>query len=196
MGLQLAAPYPQDLTGTLTLTFTPDSFADDPTIQFASGGRTVNFKIPANTTTAVFGQSNQVQFSSGTVAGVITLTPILCCRWCGCYAEARHSENDPDYVERAGAAEPANRYADGNQLRTAYHGLRHIAIRERAPIEFHAERGLDAIDDLDSCELRFRFQLLVSDDGVPNGREPVHGLGDRQPRWQWKCRAVGVRFRK
>lgn len=75
VGLQLAAPYSQDLTGTLTLTFTPDSFADDPTIQFASGGRTVNFRIPANTTNAVFGQSNQVPFSSGTVAGVITLTP-------------------------------------------------------------------------------------------------------------------------
>ena len=86
MGLQLASPYAQDLTGTLTLTFTPDSFADDPTIQFASGGRTVNFKIPANTTSAVFGQASQVQFSSGTVAGVITLTPILCDRWCGCDA--------------------------------------------------------------------------------------------------------------
>jgi len=75
VGLQMAAPYAQDLTGTLTLTFTPNSFADDPTIQFASGGRTVNFKIPANTTSAVFGQASQVQFSSGTVAGTITLTP-------------------------------------------------------------------------------------------------------------------------
>ena len=75
VGLQLAAPYAQDLTGTLTLTFTPNAVADDQTIQFASGGRTVNFKIPANTTSAVFGQSNQVQFSSGTVAGTITLTP-------------------------------------------------------------------------------------------------------------------------
>jgi len=75
VGLQLAAPYPQDLTGTLTLTFAPGSFADDQTIQFASGGRTVNFKIPANTTGAVFGQAGQVQFSSGTVAGVITFTP-------------------------------------------------------------------------------------------------------------------------
>jgi hypothetical protein len=75
VGLQLAAPYAQDLTGTLTLTFTPDSFADDPTIQFVSGGRTVNFKIPANTTSAVFGLASTVQFSAGTVAGVITLTP-------------------------------------------------------------------------------------------------------------------------
>jgi hypothetical protein len=75
VGLQLAAPYAQDLTGTLTLTFTPNAVADDQTIQFASGGRTVNFKIPANTTSAIFGQANQVQFSSGTVAGTITLTP-------------------------------------------------------------------------------------------------------------------------
>ncbi|MBZ5676133.1 MAG: choice-of-anchor D domain-containing protein [Acidobacteriia bacterium] len=75
VGLQLATTYPQDLTGTLTLTFTPDSFADDPNIQFSSGGRTVSFRIPANTTSAVFGQSNQVPFSAGTVAGMITLTP-------------------------------------------------------------------------------------------------------------------------
>jgi hypothetical protein len=75
VGLQLASPYPQDLTGTLTLTFTPDSFVDDPNIQFASGGRTVSFRIPANTTSAVFGQSSQVPFSAGTVAGMISLTP-------------------------------------------------------------------------------------------------------------------------
>ncbi len=77
VGLTLAQPYPMDLTGALTLTFASGSFADDPNIQFSTGGRTVNFTIPANTTTAVFGGSNQVQFQAGTVAGAITFTASL-----------------------------------------------------------------------------------------------------------------------
>ncbi|HLG98166.1 MAG TPA: choice-of-anchor D domain-containing protein [Bryobacteraceae bacterium] len=76
VGLTLDNPYPFDVTGTLTLAFTPVSFADDPIIQFATGGRTITFKIPANTTTAIFGASaTSVQFQSGTVAGTITFTP-------------------------------------------------------------------------------------------------------------------------
>ena len=76
IGLNLAAPYPSDITGTLTLTFASNSFVDDPTIQFASGGRTVNFTIPANTDTAIFGSgANAVRFQTGTVAGTITITP-------------------------------------------------------------------------------------------------------------------------
>ena len=76
VGVALAEAYPLDLTGKLTLTFLPDSFADDPSIQFSSGGRTVDFRIPANSTEAVFGESaKQVQFQSGTVAGVISVTP-------------------------------------------------------------------------------------------------------------------------
>jgi hypothetical protein len=76
VGLILTAPYAFDVVGTLTLTFTSGSFADDPAIQFANGGRTVNFKIPANTTAAVFGAgASTVQFQAGTVGGVITLIP-------------------------------------------------------------------------------------------------------------------------
>ena len=73
VGLSLAQPYPMDLTGKLTLSFASDSFADDPNIQFASGGRTVSFTIPANTTDAVFGSSKQVQFQAGTVSGTIQI---------------------------------------------------------------------------------------------------------------------------
>jgi hypothetical protein len=74
VALGIPQPYPLDLTGKLTLTFASDSFADDPSIQFASGGRTVNFTIPAGTTDAVFGSAKQVQFQAGTVAGVISVT--------------------------------------------------------------------------------------------------------------------------
>jgi hypothetical protein len=73
VSLAIAAAYPIDLTGKLTLTFASDSFADDPSVQFASGGRTVNFTIPAGTTDAIFGSSKQVQFQAGTVAGVVSV---------------------------------------------------------------------------------------------------------------------------
>ena len=77
ISLALSQPYSLPLTGTLTLTFASASFANDPNIQFASGGQSVNFTIPANTLNAVFGSSQQVQFQAGTVAGVITFTASL-----------------------------------------------------------------------------------------------------------------------
>ena len=68
--LQLANPYPVVLTGTVTLTFTPlAGQQDDPNIQFASGGRTKTFQIPANSTA-----TPSIQFQAGTVAGAIGLT--------------------------------------------------------------------------------------------------------------------------
>lgn len=76
IGLSLASPYPSALQGTLTLTFVPAAFADDSSIQFASGGRTVNFTIPANTTQAVFnGNTNSIPLQTGTTAGNIVITP-------------------------------------------------------------------------------------------------------------------------
>jgi hypothetical protein len=76
LGLALASPYPLAISGTLTLSFAPAAFTDDPAIQFATGGRNVNFTIPANTTQAIFGPvATQVQFQTGTVAGTITITP-------------------------------------------------------------------------------------------------------------------------
>ena len=76
VGLALASAYPTDITGTLTLTFVPGSFSDDPAIQFATGGRTVAFRIPANTTNAIFsGGASTIAFQTGTVAGNISITP-------------------------------------------------------------------------------------------------------------------------
>ncbi|MEK7409038.1 MAG: choice-of-anchor D domain-containing protein [Acidobacteriota bacterium] len=76
VGLTLDAPYPIALSGTLTLAFNSDVFSNDPAVQFATGGRTINFTIPANTRNAVFQQNlTQVRIQTGTVAGTITLTP-------------------------------------------------------------------------------------------------------------------------
>jgi hypothetical protein len=75
VGLSLARPAEIPLTGRLTLNFNSDSFSDDRTIQFATGGRTVDFRIPAGATDAIFGENaRQVLFQAGTVAGQITLT--------------------------------------------------------------------------------------------------------------------------
>jgi hypothetical protein len=73
--LTLATAYPVAISGTLTLTVS-GNLPGDPAVQFSSGGRTVPFVIPANSTGAVFGSSGtQIGFQSGTVAGTIVLTP-------------------------------------------------------------------------------------------------------------------------
>lgn len=70
---QLSAPYPIALAGTMTLTFTPSAGEpDDPSIQFATGGRTFNFTLAANSST-----TPAVALQSGTVAGNITVTLTL-----------------------------------------------------------------------------------------------------------------------
>jgi hypothetical protein len=75
VGLTLAAPYPVALAGTLTLT-SSGTLPPDPAVQFATGGKTVAFRIPANSTAAIFGaQGTQIGLQTGTVAGTTTLTP-------------------------------------------------------------------------------------------------------------------------
>jgi hypothetical protein len=73
--LSINEPYAVSLAGTLTLTFAPDTGAGDSTIQFSTGGRTVDFTIPAGTTTAQF--PAPLAFQTGTVAGTITVSAQL-----------------------------------------------------------------------------------------------------------------------
>jgi hypothetical protein len=62
------------ITGTVSLAFVPATTgAQDQTIQFSSGGTTASFTIPAGQTTAIFSVASEA-FSTGTVAGTITLT--------------------------------------------------------------------------------------------------------------------------
>jgi len=58
---------------SLSLTFTPDSGADDPAIQFSTGGRTARITIPAGSTNGV----TDVGIQTGTVAGLIAITSQL-----------------------------------------------------------------------------------------------------------------------
>ena len=76
-GVTLTAPTPVQLDGTLTLTFQPNAAgtpADyhDPATQFASGGTTVDFTVPAGAGIATLPQNGAIQ--QGTVAGTITVT--------------------------------------------------------------------------------------------------------------------------
>jgi hypothetical protein len=76
IGLSLASPYPLALSGTLTMTVLPQGFSADPAIQFSTGGKTVAFTIPANSTNAVFANgSTSVKMQTGSTAGTITLAP-------------------------------------------------------------------------------------------------------------------------
>jgi hypothetical protein len=75
VSLTLANSYPLNLGGTLTIT-TSGNFGTDQSVQFETGGRAVNFIIPANSTSADFaGQGSQVRLQTGTVAETVTLTP-------------------------------------------------------------------------------------------------------------------------
>lgn len=74
--LNAGSPYPLPITGQLSLNFAPGTGAGDDTIQFSTGGRTVDFSIPAGSRAAVF-SSPQVALQTGTVAGTITVAARL-----------------------------------------------------------------------------------------------------------------------
>ncbi|MCU1260511.1 MAG: hypothetical protein JWO80_3396 [Bryobacterales bacterium] len=74
LGVTLAQPYPLDVNGTLTMGVSSTVFATDPSVQFATGGRSVSFTIPAGATQATFlNGSTQLQLQTGTVAETINI---------------------------------------------------------------------------------------------------------------------------
>ncbi len=74
--LSLRTPYSIDLIGNLNLSFSSSVFATDPSVQFASGGRTAEFFIPVGTIDAIFlNSSDQIAIQTGTVAGTINIFP-------------------------------------------------------------------------------------------------------------------------
>jgi hypothetical protein len=77
LGVNIAAAYPVPITGQLVLTFAADATVpgDDPAIQFSTGGRTVDFTVPANSRQVNLPAQLAVQ--TGSVAGTITVTAVL-----------------------------------------------------------------------------------------------------------------------
>ena len=65
----LDAPFPAPIDGQAVITFSPDSGPGDRTIQFATGGTTATFNIPAGGTTA-----DLPQIQTGTVSGQLTVS--------------------------------------------------------------------------------------------------------------------------
>jgi len=81
VSVALPTALPQDITGTLNLSFASLASipTDDPAIQFATGGRQVSFVIPANTLQARFaGSANAgaIGYQTGTVAGSISFSGV------------------------------------------------------------------------------------------------------------------------
>ena len=76
-GVTISAGYPLDIVGQLNLTMTADPSIGvvDPAVQFASGGGSVSFRIPANSTQSTFAQTPA--FQTGTVAGTLKLDVAL-----------------------------------------------------------------------------------------------------------------------
>jgi hypothetical protein len=74
VGFVLNNSYPLPMDGTVTLTFAPNAAVpdDDPAIQFATGGRTLTFSLPANSTALP-----ALNIQTGTVAGTITIAVTL-----------------------------------------------------------------------------------------------------------------------
>jgi hypothetical protein len=68
-----SAAYASEIDGNLTLTYTSSVGGTDGTILFSNGSTTVNFTIPAGSTQANFSGAKSVTFSTGTVAGTISL---------------------------------------------------------------------------------------------------------------------------
>jgi len=73
MTVTASAAYASEIDGNVTLTFASSVVGTDDTIQFPNGTATVNFTIPAGSTQANFSGAPSITFSTGTVAGTITL---------------------------------------------------------------------------------------------------------------------------
>lgn len=79
LAISIAEPFPGgEIMGITRLSFAADAAvnADDPAVQFATGGRIATFRIPAGATEAVFTIPNQA-IQTGTVAGTITIALTL-----------------------------------------------------------------------------------------------------------------------
>jgi hypothetical protein len=78
IGLQIASPYQADITGTLSLSQEPSSFVADSSVRFINGQTSVNFRIPAGSTAAVFPNGlQQTRIQTGSTAGDILIAAVI-----------------------------------------------------------------------------------------------------------------------
>lgn len=79
VGVVLSSPAQQNLTGTLSMTYTPvGGLPPDPSVQFETSGTSVSFTVPEGSTNAIFPNGESaVAFQSGTVAAGFVFTVSL-----------------------------------------------------------------------------------------------------------------------
>jgi hypothetical protein len=79
ISLSLASGSPIEITGQLEVQFKSEATnpCDDPMIRFPDGRRTADFRIPPNTTRAVFTGGNEIGLQTGTTAGTLSLVATL-----------------------------------------------------------------------------------------------------------------------
>jgi hypothetical protein len=75
VGLTLSSAYSLPISGKLVISVNSGNLPSDPSVQFLTGGTTVDFTIPQGSTQAVFSTGSQISLQTGTVEGTITLTP-------------------------------------------------------------------------------------------------------------------------
>jgi hypothetical protein len=75
--LRMASAFGVPVSGRLTLSFAPDSIhgADDPSIRFSNGSRTLDFTIPAGSTAVTI--TGNASITTGTLAGTIRIDSVL-----------------------------------------------------------------------------------------------------------------------
>jgi len=77
VSVTLGAPYPLEITGLITLTFTSSVGGTDDMVRFSNGSRTLEYIVRANQTQATFPTAPNAAIVTGTVAGTITLTATM-----------------------------------------------------------------------------------------------------------------------
>jgi hypothetical protein len=130
LNFKLTSAYPVDVTATFTVAFKPATgLPDDPSVQFAGGGRTFTADIPAGATSLA-----PIEIQSGTVAGTLTVSTKL---------EAGGTDITPAVVKpliiQAGLAAPGivsvNFSGNGNMLTVTVRGFSNT--REITGAKFH-----------------------------------------------------------
>jgi uncharacterized repeat protein (TIGR01451 family) len=182
--LTLPFSFPRDVSGTLTLGFTPDAIhpVDDPAIQFSTGGRNVTFMIPANTVQARFGNSAQtgpIAFQAGTVAGSLSFSGTI---QTGTLETAFSSQTTipkqaPKLLSVQRESSNGNNFSLGVQLTSSPREVTQLVLRFAGPqarLSCGALAGCTAKGDSLTLDVRSMFDNWFVADTLNGGASTLH----------------------